>query len=290
MSNKGNKKTIIFLIGFSVFIFFIIGASASPSMGGESQHNSCHQDIGYSIESFNGTSIRVVAGETFTLQISATGSNLFVFFHPEASDNALFDFTSGDKVTDGSPQDLDTNPSNILAEFTIKAPEQEIVAELFICAMTTGSADWAKQKITVTIGSGTGGTFTLNVLSHYGAILGGLAVGCLAVGTILYERDREKYTKTHGYLASSSLVLTTINLLFIVVPTINFLGVFTSNPDITMYGHVLHIVAGAVGLTAGTIAFITGISGIRAKAPGYIALITWTFCYIYGIVNWGLLL
>ncbi|MHA2068331.1 MAG: hypothetical protein ACXABY_28545 [Candidatus Thorarchaeota archaeon] len=115
---------------------------------------------------------------------------------------------------------------------------------------------------------------------HMTIYLGLPAIILLAIATGLYQVSKEKYTFTHGVLAGLSLLLTTINIVTIIPMT----GVVLSLPVVDLF-HLLHIIIGAVGYGFGIGAFITGISGVRTKIPGVVALICWTTVFVMGYIQ-----
>ncbi|MHA1909272.1 MAG: hypothetical protein ACW98Y_18390 [Candidatus Thorarchaeota archaeon] len=114
---------------------------------------------------------------------------------------------------------------------------------------------------------------------HMTIILGLPAIILLAIGTLLYQISKEKYTFAHGVCAGLSLLLTTINIIGI-IPATN--AVLSSSVDLF---HFIHIILGTIGFIFGIIAFITGISGVRTKIPGLIALISWTTVFVMGYIQ-----
>ncbi|MFW9848572.1 MAG: hypothetical protein ACFFF4_05495 [Candidatus Thorarchaeota archaeon] len=114
---------------------------------------------------------------------------------------------------------------------------------------------------------------------HMGIILGLPAIILLGIGTLLYQISKEKYTFAHGVCAGLALILTTVNVIGILPTTALVLG---SSVDLF---HLIHIIIGIIGYTFGIIAFITGISGVRTKIPGLIALISWTTVFVMGYIQ-----
>jgi hypothetical protein len=112
---------------------------------------------------------------------------------------------------------------------------------------------------------------------HFTLFLGLPAIILLGIGTLLYEISKEKYTFHHGLCAGTALLLTTINIIGILPSTVIFLS--SSSMDLF---HLVHIILGVIGYVAGLGAFVSGISGIRTKIPGYTALICWTIVFLMG--------
>jgi hypothetical protein len=102
----------------------------------------------------------------------------------------------------------------------------------------------------------------------------------LAIGTILVLYDEPKYVIWHGYTAGGSLILTIINVIFLVFLTpseiLNYSGMI----------HVLHIFLGAFGLMTGVASFLFGASGQRnlARLTGYFTLAGWWGAFLIGLL------
>jgi len=117
---------------------------------------------------------------------------------------------------------------------------------------------------------------------HLTVYLGLPAIILLAIGTLLYQISKEKYTFAHGVCAGLSLLLTTINVV-VILPDAR-IGILFSNPALDLF-HFIHIIIGAVGYLFGILAFLTGISGIRVKWPGLTALTCWTIVFVMGYIQ-----
>ena len=114
---------------------------------------------------------------------------------------------------------------------------------------------------------------------HMTIILGLPAIILLAIGTLLYQISKEKYTFAHGICAGLSLLLTTINIIGIIPATT---AVLSTSVDLF---HLMHIVLGIIGYAFGITAFVTGISGVRTKIPGFVALVSWTAVFVMGYIQ-----
>lgn len=115
---------------------------------------------------------------------------------------------------------------------------------------------------------------------HMTIILGLPAIVLLGIGTLLYQISKEKYTFAHGVCAGLALLLTTINIILIIPMTNTVL----SAPPVDLF-HMVHIILGIVGYVFGIGAFLTGISGVRTKIPGFVALFCWTAAFVMGYIQ-----
>ncbi|MFX1560920.1 MAG: hypothetical protein ACFFBL_10070 [Promethearchaeota archaeon] len=114
---------------------------------------------------------------------------------------------------------------------------------------------------------------------HMTVILGLPALILLYIGTTLYYFSKEKYTFVHGVCAGLSLLLTTVNVVYILPLTDTLLSV----GGVDLF-HLIHIGLGIIGYLAGVGAFLTGISGIRTHIPGLVAAVCWTIVFVMGYI------
>jgi len=117
---------------------------------------------------------------------------------------------------------------------------------------------------------------------HLTVYLGLPAIILLAIGTLLYYISKEKYTFAHGICAGLALVLTTGNIVAILSDA--RIGILLANPFLDIF-HFIHVALGTIGYLFGILAFLTGISGIRVRWPGLIALMSWTTVFVMGFVQ-----
>lgn len=295
---------------FSIGFFMIVNSSASPLPGGHTNpktadpHSggSCHDPSGYNV-TLNITSVQLDSGGNITVQLTATGNNVTFRYVDGSRDNNEFLINTSHIISDGDPEDEDTNPDSLKVTILLTTPDTDgDYTVIFVVKDGSGSAppNLNYQELTVRIGAGTLWYLAIwqfiqyNILNHYNIYIGGAAIFCLALGTILYEINNQKYTKAHGQLAATGFILTTINVILILITpeTTSAFDTFANPATMTAldWGHLIHFITGIVGYIAGIVAIFTGLSGIRTKKPGYIALILWTFNFIFGIspLGWGL--
>jgi hypothetical protein len=285
--SKKLKINIIFLsISVIIVLFLTWNASAYPFRTENPLNPGCHTTEASGVNiTHNLTNFEYSKGESFDVEIQVTGgpSGYYVLFHPEQKNNGLAVFSPEEKIQDNSANDMNPADGEVSAIYTVTLPNTDADLELdFFVIYAVDSVRYSKVA-TFSIKVGQGGDlikFT-GVVDHFSIYLGAPAIIALAVGTILYERDKEKYTKTHGILAVTSFILTTVNVTFIAIQLELWLSYFGD------WIWAIHIILGAAGWIAGLIAAITGISGIRIKWPGYTALICWSFNFLIGILQWG---
>ncbi len=276
---------MLFFLGITVLLvaYFLQPSSSFPSFG--DTHNTCHAAAGRTISTINSTTFTISPNTTFKLNISATGTNANVEVFHTAKDNSKFQVAQGE-ITDNSVNDTNPTAGNIQVTLNFIAPAEEGRYTLFILSRDPSQAPqpaFAYVEFTVLVGAG--GGIQINVFSHYSLYLGLAAVLCLLIGTILYEKNNQ-LTRVHGFLAGMSLILTTINIIFIIPATSSVVNSWVGGANIDWL-HLIHITFGIIGYGAGIIAMLTGLSGIRTKKPGYVALIFWSFNLIFGLFYWG---
>jgi hypothetical protein len=198
------------------------------------------------------------------------------------------EFSPSDRIQDNSVNDTNPADGEVTVSYLVQLPDDSVDLKLDFFVIYYDTDDEVKYSkvytFNITVGSG-GVAPTINpftgVVDHFSIYLGAPAIILLALGTILYERDKEKYTKTHGILAAISFTLTTVNIVFIAIQPEMWLAYFTN------WIWAIHIILGVTGWIAGLIAAITGLSGIRVKWPGYTALICWSINILVGILQMG---
>ena len=125
-----------------------------------------------------------------------------------AEENDLFSFNQS-TVTDNGAGDLDSSTGTIRTVFSITAPDTSDSYTIIIIVKDSAlpAPAIAFERFNVNVG---GVTPTLDILgivfNHLNYILGGIAIVSLAIATILYQINKEKYTRTHGILAGTSLI------------------------------------------------------------------------------------
>jgi uncharacterized membrane protein YozB (DUF420 family) len=254
---------------------------------------SCHVAYPYSINSTSPPQIEIAANQNFSILISATGPRGILHFHPDPWNNSLFKVYPNDTIADNSLFDLDPTNDSIVVNYTLTAPEMEgnYVILFFVREPMFAKPRIACMTFELKVGSPPRDiiqeiTQVYNrIFNHMNIYLGTLAMLCLTIGTLLYEKD-QMYVKAHGILATISLILTSINIYYILPETIQVFQYWNS-ADIITWFHLLHIILGTLGFIAAIYALILGFTGIRDKKPGYIALITWGINFISGLLIWG---
>lgn len=275
--------------------FFIINVTTNPGYGEDC--GECHQVGQYTISTNSSIGLSATVSTNIDIYINGSGPDVIVQVHPDAMDNDEFTFLPGTYITDNSLYDSDSNSDAISVLFNITTPEESRNYKILILVRSPEieQPDLAYLEFDIVVSEGENGNgnsvpidIEFNIFSHFSIYLGGIAVASLAIGTVLYNINKEKYTKIHGYCAGISFILTTINIIFIVPLALNLLEFFFLSPELINWNHLLHIIIGTVGYIAGCVAFITGLSGIRSKIPGYIALSLWSFNFFQGILIWGI--
>jgi hypothetical protein len=123
---------------------------------------------------------------------------------------------------------------------------------------------------------------------HYGWLLGAPALFFAYLGTALEYYDEERFTRTHGYMLTLAYVLTSINVLSLLMDagtTVKY-----ANPiylfdlsNMLFFMHSWHIWLGVISMILGTLALITHLGGWKTCNLGLPAVVLWTILGIMGI-------
>lgn len=294
------KGLIIFIIIAGVFsLFLVLNVTGSPGLNQD--HDNCHTiPGGYTISAdVNGTlytistDVNVIPLETITIEITATGSNLFIQAPSPTQQNAILNITpTTNRILDGSAEDQDTNADAMIVIFNVTVPEDEGFYYFFVLAGddTAGQPDFAY----IEIGFSVGGVSAPKpdpwdyIYNHLGLYLGMPALILLSLGTVLVLLNENKFVKVHGIFAGTAWILTVVNV------TAAF---FKIEPQawwsFELIYHIPHIILGAVGLVSGFFSMLFGIAAERkpARLTGYLTLICWWASFLLGyLMNSNLLL
>jgi hypothetical protein len=290
------KKTPILFISIIsiIFLFLFVYGQGRPGFGNTHSAASCHQNtLGYTISTNATSPLSVNQSSTIYFSINATGPDLFIQAHPDASDNALFSILpTTDKINDSSPYDNDPS-SDMSVVFRVTAPSDEGYYYIFIIAGESGSSrpPFAFLEIEVSVGGAPAPGFDIwgAIFNHLGLYLGIPALGLVSLATVLVLINENKFVKTHGILSGAAWGLTLINVIAAVVK----IPVNVWSEAYPLIIHLPHIILGAIGLFTGLLSMLFGIAAERrpAKLTGYITLACWWGAFLLGyFLNSNLLL
>lgn len=279
----------ILTLFFMELVLLIILSSFLPNTSAHPAQNvcSCHDSGSYRIQSTNQTQLAVYMNETFTLEFHTFGYNVSLQYRSEAQDNQYFECLSNQAIIDNSIDDKNSSLNGVVGSFLLKAPATEGNYTVMIFAQSPDTPKPLIVCLEFVISVGKESRFRINLFDHMNIYIGGTAIILICVGTILYETKRER-TQVHAWFTTGSLCLTAINIFLIWDPMISLITTWTNHTNLIDYWHLFHIVVGFTGLIGGMIAFFTGLAGFRTKKPGYVALICWTYCFVSGIIQWGI--
>jgi len=291
---KKKVLVIFIIIAGALSLFVALNVSGSPGLEGD--HDTCHDNTGGYTISFDVNSTNsVTTSETITIEITATGTNLFVQAPSPTRDNAILNITpTNNRILDGAAEDDDSDGDAMVVIFNVTAPEDEGFYYLFIIAGDNSVSGSAPPFAYAEIGFSVGGVSAPtpnpwdSIYNHLGLYLGLPALILVSVGTVLVLLNENKFVKVHGILAGSAWILTVINV------TAAF---FKIDPlgwwSYELIYHIPHIILGAVGLVSGFFSMLFGIAAERkpARLTGYLTLICWWSSFILGyFLNNNLLL
>jgi len=265
--------------------------SARPGYG--DNHTDCHSPVGYTIGTNVVGDIQTTNSSIVVVNITATGTNLFVQAIPGAEDNNLFAFIpTTNRINESSIYDLDPSANSIEVQFNVTTPAVEGYYTIFIIAgddATGSEINYAIQLININVGGVEPpvedpiAKFFSDIFDHLGIYLGLPALILLSLGTVLVLVNENKFVKLHGILAGGSWILTLTNMItgIVRIPVITWFGT-AYDPII----HYPHIILGMVGLITGLISMLFGIAAERkpARLTGYITLICWWAAFILGYI------
>jgi hypothetical protein len=304
------KKPIVLLATIGVIFVFTLtlmwsNTSSLPTYGQDP--NGCHSVGSFTISTNRTDVITIAQNDVVDVEFTATGAaNLVLEIVPGARDNTLF-FGGVINVTDNGAGDLNGAVNAIRTVITVTAPAVDGNFEILVIARDgiASPPDFAYVTVQFQVGAGASlwdqivDFFMTYIFNHMQIFLGGAAVISLGIGTLIYEYGRSgkgslassQYVKAHGILAVTSLVLTTINVYFIINATGSTLTSLFDPTRITLWTaqevlHFLHIAFGITGYACGILAVLTGLAGIRTRIPGYLALLFWGFNFVHGLIQW----
>ena len=123
---------------------------------------------------------------------------------------------------------------------------------------------------------------------HYGWWLGAPALFLAYLGTALEYYDEERFTKIHGIMLGAAYILTSINVVALVIEPAGVWSIM--NPaylidlsNMLLFMHAWHVWLGIISMVLGTLAFITHLGGWKTCNLGLPAVILWTILGIMGI-------
>lgn len=260
--------------------------------------SNCHSDGNYSIETPNDLTLYYAPNVTFSLNISATGEDVHVWIHPQARDNINFTVQPVFALMDNDASDLNPTKDQIFIIFNITTPLNSGTYHLLVHAQNpdyiephlvflefTIYVDEKYADSTSTWFLGIKTWIQIHIFSHLNIYLGTMALICLGTATILMELDT-KHIKLHGKLSLTAFLLTSMNIFLTLNESITVIRYWINGTSID-WGHLTHFIFGSIGYCAGLIGLIQGIAGHPMKKWGYIALICWSFNFIFGIIYWG---
>ncbi len=281
------KGLIIFIIIAGVFsLFIVLNVTGSP--GFSQDHDNCHTvPGGYTISADIDATNSALPLDTVTIEITATGSNLFIQAPSPTQQNALLSITpTTDRILDGDAEDEDTNADIMVVTFNITFSDVEDFYYVFFVlagddSVSGETPDFDYIEISFTVGVASAPTPNPwdYIYNHLGLYLGLPALLLLSLGTVLVLLNENKFVKVHGYLAGSAWILTVINV------TAAF---FKIDPigwwSFELIYQIPHIILGAVGLVSGFFSMLFGIAAERkpARLTGYLTLICWWGSFILG--------
>ncbi|MBD3212375.1 MAG: hypothetical protein GF311_07190 [Candidatus Lokiarchaeota archaeon] len=300
MNNKYPKaflKRRTFLLIAIILILLLFLSKTGYSTPDDDPNNNCHISGEYYIKTTSATSITVGPNQNFTIEIKGGGTDAILEFNSISVDNNKFNVYSTDYIPDNSIYDGNSTFNSISVNFTLTSPNQMGSFDILFYVRSpegihdgTGKPYIAYIVFNIIVGRASILDYITRffgaLLDHYNIYLGAMAIFSLSIATIVSEIDYRKYINTHGRFSAISLVLSSINLISIIPESIDLFSFWISTLFVDWW-HLLHISLGTVGFVACGYGALKGLSGIQHRPSGYIALGTWSFNFIFGIIYWG---
>ncbi|TXT65247.1 MAG: conserved membrane protein of unknown function [Promethearchaeota archaeon] len=300
MYNKCPKaflKKRIFLSITIILLILLLFSKKGYSTPDDDPNDNCHISGEYHIKTESATSITVDPNQNFTIKMEGGGTGAILEFNSISVDNNKFTAHPSDYIPDNSIYDGNGTANSISVNFTITSPKQRGIYDILFYVRSpegihdgTGKPYIAYIVFNIIVDQASIFDYIARffgaLLDHYNIYLGAIAIVSLSIATIVSEIDYRKYIKTHGRLSAFALVLSSINLISIIPESIDLIVFWTTTLFVDIW-HLIHIVLGSVGFVACVYGALKGLSGIRHRPSGYIALGSWGFNFIFGIIYWG---
>ena len=193
------KKVLVIFLGIIGLMFALVAFYVTANPGFGNNHDGCHNSPGgYTITTNSTGTITADYSTVVVIEITATGSNLFVQTSPGAEDNDQFAILPTTlRILDNSGNDTNPNADMITVTFNIVTPGVEGFYTLFIIAgdNLAGQPVFAYVEISFSVQSYT----DISVLTAYEMINNHTQYPNLI---ILDVREQSEYDVNHLYNAT----------------------------------------------------------------------------------------
>ena len=188
MKNKKQTKRRLFLIG--LFVFLMLAFANNISTTEDAATLGCHP-CGYTI-SADSTQIQAGEGESYTLEVTATGPSVVIDVYAGAMDNDLFVISPGNIIEDNSADDTDPTVDSIIVSLDIELPSSsgEYTLRILSRAPTLDgvSTELMNLDIAVTIGLVVRTPLEL-FFDHSEIYIGGVTLLFLFIGLVVFQSN-----------------------------------------------------------------------------------------------------
>ena len=188
MTNRKQMKRRFLLIGLFLFIILVFAKNISTTE--DAATLGCHPG-GYTITA-DSSQIQTGEGETYTLEVTATGPDVVVDIFAGAMDNDLFVISPSNIVEDNSAHDSDPADDSITVVFEIEMPSTsgEYILRILSRSPTLdgGNTAFMNLDIQVTIGSVVRTPFEL-FFDHTEMYIGIATIIFLFIGLVVFQSN-----------------------------------------------------------------------------------------------------
>ncbi|MBY8997337.1 MAG: hypothetical protein KGD60_06380 [Candidatus Thorarchaeota archaeon] len=216
------------------------------------------------------------ANEEFTVAVNVTSSDTITYVRLQYS-------------LDNGTNWINVTMTESAGQYTGTIPQQPNDQEVLwriVAADTSGTERTSEEKSYIV------GQIPVEPVEvpqfHYGWLLGAPALFFAYLGTALEYYDEERFTRVHGMMLSVAYILTTINVLSLLMEPASTWSVM--NPallfdvsNMLLFMHAWHVWLGIVSMIFGTLALLTHLGGWKTCNLGLPAVVLWTILGIMGI-------
>ena len=186
MKNKKQMKRRLFLIG--LFLFIMLAFAKNISTSPDAATLGCHP-CEYTITA-DVTEIQAGEGDSYTLEVTATGSSVVIDVYAGAMDNDLFVISPGNIIEDNSVDDTDPTVDSITVSLDIEMPSTsgEYTLRILSRAPTLQGVSTALMNLDIAVTIGVVVRTPLELFfDHSELYIGGVIILFLFIGLVVFQ-------------------------------------------------------------------------------------------------------
>ena len=188
MKNKKQMKRRLFLIG--LFVFIMLAFAKNISTTEDAATLGCHPG-GYTITA-DVTEIQAGEGDSYTLEVTATGPSVVIDAYAGAMDNDLFVISPGNIIEDNSVDDTDPTVDSITVSLDIEMPSTsgEYTLRILSRAPTLQGVSTALMNLDIAVTIGVVVRTPLELFfDHSELYIGGVTIVFLFIGLVVFQSN-----------------------------------------------------------------------------------------------------